>query len=155
MTNEDFELMYERYFDMVYRVCFSYMKTASEAEDLTAEVFAKLLKQRTVFQSDEHEKAWLLRTAINQCKDALKHWWRRRSNIDDCSHLESNPLQENHVLEIVLGLPKKYKDVTYLYYYEGYSTTEIAEILQKPHSTIRSHMSEARNLLREVLEHER
>lgn len=155
MTNEDFELLYENYFDMVYRVCFSYMKTASEAEDVTAEVFAKLLQQRIVFENDEHEKAWLLRTAINQCKDTLKHWWRKRSDINDYQHLESNSLQDNHVLEIVLGLPKKYKDVTYLYYYEGYSTAEIAEILQKPHSTIRNHMSEARNLLREVLEHER
>jgi len=131
------------------------MKTASEAEDVTAEVFAKLLQQRIVFENDEHEKAWLLRTAINQCKDTLKHWWRKRSDINDYQHLESNSLQDNHVLEIVLGLPKKYKDVTYLYYYEGYSTAEIAEILQKPHSTIRNHMSEARNLLREVLEHER
>jgi len=155
MTSEDFALLYEQYFEMVYRVCFSYMKTPSEAEDVTADVFAKLLKQKIAFESEEHKKAWLLRTAINQCKDALRHWWRKRSDIDDYRHIESNPLQENHVLEIVLGLPKKYKDVTYLYYYEGYSTVEISEILQKPHSTIRNYMREARNLLRGILEYER
>ena len=154
MTNENFELLYERYFEMIYRVCFSYMKNAPETEDAVADVFAKLLKKGIDFKSDEHAKAWLLRTAINECKDTLKHWWRKRSDIDNYEHLESTPLQENHILEMVLGLPKKYKDVTYLYYYEGYSTAEIAQILQKPHSTVRNHMSEARNLLKEVLENE-
>ena len=154
MTNEDFACIYERRFDMVYRLCFSYMKHVPETEDAVAEVFAKLLKKRISFESDEHEKAWLLRTAINQCKDTLKHWWRKRADIADYQHLESKSLQEDYTLEVVLGLPPKYKDVTYLYYYEGYSTAEIAVILQKPHSTVRSHMSEARKLLKEVLEHE-
>jgi len=155
MTSEHFEDVYIRRFDMVYRVCFSYMKNASEAEDAVADVFAKLLKKGIVFESEAHEKAWLLRTAINQCKDGLKHWWRKRVDISDYQNLESNPLQENHVLELVLGLPKRHKDVIYLYYYEGYGTAEIAEILQKPHSTVRNHMREARHLLKEVLEDER
>jgi len=154
MTNEHFELVYEQYFDMVYRVAFSYMKTKAEAEDIAAEVFTKLLSGKIEFESSEHNKAWLLRTTINKCKDALRHWWRRRKDIDDYRHLQSNEVQENPVLEIVLELPKKYKDVTYLYYYEGYKTAEIAKILQKPHSTVRNHLSEARKLLKEILENE-
>jgi len=154
MTNETFQDIYERRFAMVYRVCFSYMKNAPDAEDAVANVFAKLFKKGLVFESEEHEKAWLLRTAINQCKDSLKHWWRSNSHIDDHQNLESNPLQENQVLEIVLRLPKRYKDVIYLYYYEGYGTAEIAEILKKPHSTIRYYMREARNSLKEILENE-
>ena len=155
MTHEQFEEVYHRHFDMVYRVCFSYMKNASEAEDMAADVFVKLLKKQITFENDTHEKAWLLRTAINGCKDSLKHWWRKRSDIDDYRHLPSSPLQDNHLLDLVLNLPNKYKDVTYLYYYEGYPTAEIADILQKPHSTVRNHLSEARGLLKEVLEHER
>ena len=154
MTNEHFEFMYEQYFDMVYRVAFSYMRTSAEAEDITAEVFAKLLKEKTTFESLEHNKAWLLRVTINKCKDALSHWWLKRKDIDNYRHLISNDVQENSVLEIVLKLPKKYKDVTYLYYYEGYKTAEIADILQKPDSTIRSHLSEARELLKGVLDNE-
>jgi len=154
MTNEQFEDIYERRFAMVYRVCFSYMKHGQEAEDAVADVFAKLLKKDVLFESEEHEKAWLLRTASNQCKDSLKHWWRKCFRLEEYQNLESDPLQETGVLELVLGLPKRYKDVIYLYYYEGYQTTEIANILRKPHSTIRNHMREARHLLKEILEDE-
>jgi RNA polymerase sigma-70 factor (ECF subfamily) len=130
------------------------MKNAPDAKDAVADVFVKLIKKGVAFESEEHEKAWLLRTAINHCKNNLKHWWRRSSNIDDHRNLESEPLKDNHVLEIVLALPERYKDVIYLYYYEGYATAEIAEILNKPHSTVRNQMSEARHLLKEILEDE-
>ena len=150
-----FEEIYERQSAMVYRVCFSYMKNAADAEDVGADVFAKLLKHGTIFKSAEHEKAWLLRTAINKSKDYLKHWWRSRADIDDYESLETkNPFAENEVLKIVLELPERYKDVIYLYYYEGYSTAEVAGILKKPQSTILYHMSEARKLLKGVLENE-
>lgn len=155
MPSQMFEEIYKRQSAMVYRVCFSYMKNAPDAEDMTADVFEKLLKAGKNFHDAEHEKAWLLRTAINQCKDSLKHWWRKRADIHDYEHIEaSSPTPENEVLEIVLGLPERYKDVVYLYYYEGYQTAEIASILNKPHSTIRSHLREARNLLKGVLEDE-
>ena len=154
MNNEDFKLLYEKYFDMVSRIALSYMKNPSDAEDVCADVFSKLLKKRPIFETEEHEKAWLLRTTINRCKDNLKHWWRKRSDISDHPYLQTNPLQENHVLDVVLTLPKRYKDVVYLHYYEGYSAIEIAKILEKPYSTVTNHMSEARKLLREVLKDE-
>ena len=150
-----FEEIYERHFNMIYKVCFSYMKNAAEAEDATADTFMKLLKRGTVFESVEHEKAWLLRAAINQCKDYLKHWWRKSKNIDELAHLEApNVLAEEDVLEVVLSMPMRYKDVIFLYYYEGYSTVEIAEILKKPQSTIRNHLTEARAKLKGVLKNE-
>jgi len=150
-----FEEIYERQFDTVYRVCFSYMKNTTDTEDMVADVFEKLLKSGTVFNDVEHEKAWLLRTAINRCKDYFKHWWRSRANIDDYGDLETeNPFHQNEVLKIILDLPERYKDVIYLYYYEGYSTAEVAQILKKPQSTIRNHMREARQLLKGVLGNE-
>ncbi|MCL2427214.1 MAG: sigma-70 family RNA polymerase sigma factor [Oscillospiraceae bacterium] len=154
MTKENLEDIYKRRFAMVYRVCFSYMKNTSDTEDAVADVFAKLLKKGVVFESQEHEKAWLLRVAINRCKDNLRHWWRSNSNIDDHQNIESDTLQEDYLLEMVMELPNQYKDVIYLYYYEGYGTAEIAKILKKPHSTIRYHMREARNSLKEILENE-
>jgi len=130
------------------------MKNAPEAKDAVADVFIKLLKKGITFESEEHEKAWLLRTAINHCKNTLRLWWRKSVNIDDYQNLESEPLKDNHILETVLTLPERYKEVIYLYYYEGYATDEIANLLQKPHSTIRNHMSEARRMLKEILEDE-
>ncbi|MCL2409103.1 MAG: RNA polymerase sigma factor [Oscillospiraceae bacterium] len=154
-TPQTFEEIYERQFAMVYRVCFSYMKNTADAEDAAADVFAKLLKHGVLFKSAEHEKAWLLRTAINQCKDHLKRLWRSSASIDDYKNLESaNTFRESELLKTVLDLPERYKDVIYLYYYEGYSTKEIAQILKKPPSTIRYHMREARNHLKGVLENE-
>jgi len=95
-ANKTFEESYERHFDTVYKLCFSYMKNAADTEDMVADVFEKLLKSGTVFNDVEHEKAWLLRTAINRCKDYFKHWWRSRANIDDYADLEiKNPFREN------------------------------------------------------------
>ena len=148
------EAAYEKHVNMLYRVCFSYMKNESEAEDVVADVFVKLLRHGRRFQSAEHEKAWLLRTAINLCKDRLKHWWRRREDIDEHQGIKSTDIVEDETLKAVMELPKRYKAVIYLYYYEGYSSAEIAEILKKPQSTILNHLSEARKLLKGVLKND-
>lgn len=153
--SQAFEEIYERQFDTVYRVCYSYMKNAADTEDMVADVFEKLLKSKTAFIDLEHEKAWLLRTAINRCKDFLKNWWRGRVNLDSYEDAEAlNPFSESEMLKVILDLPKRYKDAIYLHYYEGYSTAEVAQILKKPQSTIRNHLSEARKLLKGVLENE-
>jgi RNA polymerase sigma-70 factor (ECF subfamily) len=152
---KNIEEIYRRHFDMVYRVSFSYMKNPSDAEDVTADVFAKLMRKNVTFQNAEHQKAWLIRTAINTCKDRLSHWWRSRADIAYYENLPSyDAYHIDDTLKIVMELPARYKAVIYLYYYEGYTTEEIAGILGKPHSTIRNHLSEARNLLRGVLENE-
>jgi len=130
------------------------MKNAQEAKDATADVFIKLLKKDVTFENEEHEKAWLLRTAINHCRSSLRHWWRKSLNIDDYKNLEAALPDEDHVLEVVMALPERYKDVIYLFYYEGYTMVEIAEILKKPQSTVRYHMMIARRMLKEQLEYE-
>ena len=150
-----FEDVYERQIEMIYRVCFSYTKNAADAEDIAAEVFEKLLRHGLAFKSQEHEKAWLLRVAINLCKNHLKSWRRGLANIDDYENIEyADSPPDNDLAKTVLDLPPRYKDVIYLYYYEGYSTAEVACILKKPESTIRNHMREARILLKGVLEDE-
>ena len=152
---QSIEEAYLRHVDMLYRVCFSYMKNAADTEDVVSETFVKLIRHEPGFQDAEHEKAWLLRVAINLCKDNLKSWWRNRKDIDDHIYLEGeNPFIEDETLKIVLGLPERYKVVIYLYYYEGYSSSEIAGILKKPRSTILYHLYMARKLMKEVLENE-
>ena len=101
-----FDEIYERRVSMLYRVCFSYVKNAEDAEDIVAEVFVKALQRGIEFTNSEHEKAWLLRTAINLCKDNLKHWWRKREDIEDYNDLESkDPLYEDETLKIRIYQP--------------------------------------------------
>ena len=146
---------YQDNVDMLFRVCFSYMKNVAEAEDVVADVFVKLLSVNKKFDSTEHEKAWLLRASINLCKDRLKHWWQGRVDIDECDFLKSkDEISGDETLKAILQLPERYKGVIYLYYYEGYSSAEIAQMLKKPRSTILNHLSEARKVLKGVLEDE-
>ena len=154
-SQNSIEDIYKRNFDMVYRISFSYLKNQADTEDVTTDVFVKLMQKSISFETAEHEKAWLIRTTINTCKDILNHWWRRHADIDDYDNLRGDdPFHIDETLKAVMELPKRYKDVIYLYYYEGYTTEEVAGILRKPHSTIRNHLSEARKLLRGVLGNE-
>ena len=97
---------------------------------MNSSLFLKLITGNRRFQSEEHEKAWLIVTASNTCKDALKHWRRKVENIDDYPSLSDTvSVPENAVLSEILALPVKYREVVYLYYYEGYQTAEIAKML--------------------------
>jgi RNA polymerase sigma-70 factor (ECF subfamily) len=138
--------------DMIYRICFAYMKNAPDAEDATQDAFVKLLTSGKAFESAEHEKAWLIRIAANLCKDNLRSASRKSESLDEHeSQLTAPAVEIDDTLRVVSGLPDKYKTVIYLYYYEGYTGVEIAKILRKPQSTIRNYMREARELLRERL----
>ena len=151
-TDKEIEEIYRRQIDAVYRVCFAYMKNPADAEDAAQETFFRLIRSGPVFENEEHEKAWLIRTASNVCKNALRHWWRRREDIEDHPELPSREDgAPDDVLRAVMALPPKYKTPVYLYYYEGYASSEIADILKKPASTVRSHLREARAILRERL----
>jgi len=153
--SQTIEEIYARNVNMIYQVSFSYMRNKADTEDVVEDVFVNLLKTKIVFESFEHEKAWLLRTAINLCKNALKHWRRRNADIDDYENIQGeNPFAPSETLRAVMELPDKYKEVIYLHYYEGYTTAEIAQILKRNHSTIRNHLQEAKKILKGVLENE-
>jgi len=155
MTNNEIADIYQRHVKTVYGVCFAYMKNPDDTEDAVSETFVKMIKSAPTFESVEHEKAWLIRTATNVCKDFLKHWWQKRKNLDDYSNsLQTDGELEaevDGVMEAILNLPENYKTVIYLYYYEGYSSEEIAKMLKKPRSTVLNLLSEARKILKEVL----
>ncbi len=151
-AQRQFRIIYDRNVDTVYRVCYSFMKNAADAEDMAQETFLRLLSTEKVFENERHERAWLIVTASNLCKDSLKKWWRRTENIDD--HLEvasKDRTGERDVMEAILALPKEYKASVYLYYYEGYSTAEIAVHLGCPEATVRSRLSRARKQLKTIL----
>jgi len=148
----DILAIYDRQVDTVYRVCYSFMKNKSEAEDLTQETFLKLMSCDQVFENERHEKAWLIVTASNLCKDTLKKWWRKNEDIDEYRDIaQSGEDMDNYVLEAILQLPQDYKSAVYMYYYEGYSTAEIAKHEHCAEATIRSRLARARKMLQTML----
>lgn len=152
-TNEELTCIYDRHVKTVYRVCFMYMKNQADTEDMVQNTFLRLMRDNTVFENEEHEKAWLIRTAANLCKDHFRHWWSKTVELDSAAEaaVEQNFNTDGN-LEKVLALPSKYKITIYLYYYEGYSTAEIAGILRKNHSTVRTWLSKGRELLKMEME---
>ncbi len=151
-TDKEIEEIYRRQSKTVYRVCFAYLKNAADAEDALQDTFLQLIRKGPAFESEEHEKAWLIRTAANICLNVLRHWWRKREDIDELYELAGPENKESSdVLRAVMALPDRYRIVIYLYYYEGYSTVEIAKMLNRPESTVRNHLHEARVRLKEML----
>ena len=145
--------IYEREVDMVYRLCYSFLGRAADAEDATQEVFIKLMRARGEgdFESLDHEKAWLVRVASNHCKDVLRRASRKDVGLESAGEPAAPDESFDATLDAVLRLDPKYKDAVYLFYYEGYTTDQIAAALGRPASTVRSHLSEARAILKKAL----
>lgn len=149
MNEINFKEIYERNVDTVYRICYSYLKNKTDAEDMVQETFIRLLRKEIKFENYNHEKAWLIVTASNLCKNSLKSWKNKIENIEDYSSIKSKEEKDiDETLHIVLELPNKYKTTIYLYYYEGYSSLEIAKITGKKESTIRSQLKRGREILK-------
>lgn len=142
-----------RHADTVRRLCLIRLKNEADTEDIFQNVFLKYALSCVDFESAEHEKAWFIRVTINACKDLLKSFFRSRTVPLD--ELLEQPEQETpdyaYVLEAVLALPQKYRDVVYLHYYEGYPAPEIGQLLGKNVNTIYTLLTRARKLLREKL----
>lgn len=148
-TNKDIEEIYNRHVEIIYRVCFIFMKNPTDTEDALQATFTKLLEYSGEFQNEQHEKAWLITVASNICRNNLKHWFRKTVDISSLSLADEKAEPEvKRTLRDVLNLPEKYKIPIYMYYYEGYKSKEIAEILNKNESTIRSYLRTGRELLK-------
>lgn len=143
----------ELYADMVNRICLYHLKNRTDTEDVFQNVFLKYLLYDGTFTDEEHEKAWLIRVTINACKDYLKSLFRHRTEPLEAiaGQAADSPIEDTGVLEAMLSLPQKYKDVIYLHYYEGYTAAEIAAILNRKENTVYSLLSRGRAMLRETL----
>lgn len=151
-SDEHFTYLADKYMDTVFRVAFSYMKCAADADDITQNVLLKLYRYEGDFQSESHLKHWLIRATINECKSACRSLWRKTENIEDYVNSLAMPTREHsELLEAVMGLPKKYRMAIYLFYYEGYSTAEIGGLLSIPEATVRTHLARGRERLRKTL----
>ena len=152
-TDEQYTCLVKKYIDTVFRVALNYLKNRADAEDICQDVFLKLLQQKKPFESEEHIRNWLIRVTINACKNVLRSPWHRRESIDD--HIPKLVFTKDGRGEMyyaVMELPLHYRIPLYLYYYEGYSTQQIAGILSMPKNTVCTRLSRARQLLRQELE---
>lgn len=142
------------YADTVKRICVVYLKNPTDTQDIFQEVFLKYALSSQRFESREHEKAWLIRVTVNQCKDLLKSAFRRKTlPLEEAAQIAAPPeTEQKQVLEAVLSLPEKYKIVVYLHYYEGYSGEELGKLLGKSPNTIYTLLSRAKVRLRNILE---
>ena len=146
-----------KYIDTVYRLALSRTKSPENAEDVTQEVFLKLMQTHKEFESEEHVKAWLLRVTINCTKDLfLSSWFRRTEALDEkIDSVQSYEHEEKSDLYYALmQLPRKYRTVIHLYYYEGYSVKEIAEIMKTAEGTVKSQLHRGRDLLKNIMREE-
>lgn len=143
----------ERYSDMILRLCIVYLKNNADAEDVFQNVFLKYTLYDRPFESDEHEKAWLIRVTVNACKDWLKSFFRSRTiSMEELREYAPGASQEQYaVMEAVWSLPRLYRDVIYLHFYEGYTAPEIAGILKRNPNTVYTHLHKGKELLRELL----
>ena len=158
------------YADTILRISYSYLKQTCDAEDICQTVFLKYLTNDCTFDSIDHEKAWIIRTTINACKDYLKSaHFRRTVALDEAAAVRISislaisatmgappvPVPDTEVLDALKRLPEQYRISLYLFYYEEYSAREIAQVMGKSEANITQYLSRGRRKLRTLLTEER
>ena len=143
----------ERHADTVRRLCMIHLKNYADTEDIFQTDFLKYVLSSVSFENEEHERAWFIRVTINACKDLLKNFFRSHTVSMEEVLEQPAEIEQDHreVLEAVLSLPARYRDVVYLYYYEEYTAPQIGRILGKNVNTIYTLLNRAKKILREKL----
>ena len=150
----DWEALVLRNENHMYRAALALLGNREEARDAVQDALLKYLEKRPSFENEQHERAWLLRVTVNGCKSRLRAPWRRR-RVDLSAALEvaaEAPVAEE--LEELGSLPPKDRAAIHLYYYEGYSTAEIARMEGEAEGTVRARLHRARQKLRRLLDEE-
>ncbi len=145
-------LIYE-YADMIFRIAYQNLGNRADAEDIFQEVCIALITKTAPIHDEKHIKNWLIRVTINKCTNFHKSFWNRnRENLTET--IEYIPPAGKELLDSIRRLPPKYRNIIYLYYYEGYSIAEISELLNMNKNTVSSALSRARKQLGEILTEE-
>ncbi|MCI9443545.1 MAG: sigma-70 family RNA polymerase sigma factor [Oscillospiraceae bacterium] len=153
LTTEEVASLYRRHVKTVYQISRMLLKNGPDAEDAVQNVFRKAMERDEPFDGPDHERAWLIVTARNECKNQLRHWWRtRRADAETLDALAWEQPADGELWDMILRLPEHEKTALYLHYYQGYSTNETAELMGKNPSTVRSWLFRARRRLKDLLE---
>ena len=153
LNSDNADYLVNKYADMILRISYMYLKQTQDAEDICQDVFMKLAVKDFLFDNPSSEKAWIIRTTINACKDHLRtSFWRRATALEDDYDVPTPEEPESALLPLIMGLPKNYRISIYLHYYEGYQVKEIAAILGKAENTVSAYLARGRKKLKAVLE---
>ena len=151
---DDIETIITKYGDMLYRLCLLMLKNESDAEDVVQETMIKYLRKAPSFESEEHEKAWLIRVATNGCRDVLRFRKSHPLLDDDCLSSISWEDSDSGILEALTSLPEKYRLVLMLYYIEEYRIQDIAKIINRTSSAVKMRLQKGRRLLEKIYREE-
>lgn len=137
----------------VYRLAFAQLRSKADAEDVFQEVFLRYVEKLPKFESPEHEKAWFLRVTLNCCRSLWRSAWHKRSvPLDENLPFETRDQWGLH--QELLRLPKKYRAVLHLFYWEDMSTAEIAKVTGSTPAAVRKQLERARGMMKELIEKE-
>ena len=153
--DEEYTRIFNLFKNDVYRLAFSYTKNYLESDDIVQSVFIKLYKNFDRFEDDICIKKWLTRVTINECKTLFLSAWKRKmfpiTEKEENIAIDKEKQKDIGLIDSLFQLPKKYRIVLFLFYYEDYKIKEIAEILNIKESTIKTRLSRGRTLLKDVL----
>lgn len=151
-VNQQAEALLDRHGESILRLAYSYLHNQSDAEDILQDTLIQYLRTAPVLESPAHEKAWLLRVAGNLSKNLLRAQGYRQADQLEETLVAQEREDLSYVWEAVKSLPVPYREAIHLFYYEGYSTAQIARILDQKESTVRSRLKRGREKLRPLLE---
>ena len=154
-SEEEVNAAVERYLGTIRRIRKIFLKNFVGTEDIFQKGLLKYILSEDAFENGEHDKAWFIRVTINACKDLLKNFFRSHfvslERVMDMAQPPNMSSEYREVLKAVLSLPQKYRDVTYLHYYEEYTAPEISNILGKNVNTVYTLLTRSRQMLKERL----
>lgn len=157
MTEEVVEQLVEDYGDSILRMCYLYVKDYQIAEDITQETFIQVYKKYHTFEHKASVKTWIMRIAINKCKNYMRlHWFKMRVNSElqdmEQQSQEDNILTKEMIVGEISRLKPKYKEVILLYYYQELSISEISSVLEEKESAVKVRLKRAREQLKPGLQ---
>lgn len=150
-----YEELFRHYYTMVYRLSLLLLKNRQDAEDAAMTIFLRVMETKPDFADDDHTRAWLITVTRNYCTDVKRSSWnRKRTDLEELPEQTVEPFveqfgkQESLLFEIFQSLPKKQREVVYLYYFEDYSVKEIGQLLERNESTVQSQLFAARKRMK-------
>lgn len=151
-VNERATALLDRHGESILRLAYSYLHNQSDAEDILQDTLIQYLRTSPTLESPAHEKAWLLRVAGNLSKNLLRAQGYRQADQLEETLVAQEREDLSYVWDAVKALPVPYREAIHLFYYEGYSTAQIARILDQTESTVRSRLKRGREKLKPLLE---
>ena len=152
MTEERAEYLVERYADLLLRIGKTWLGDMDDAKDICQTVLIKLLEDPRAFPEERQERAWVVRVAVNECKNWRRTaWFRHRAPLDEGVQLAAEEPEEGGLLELVQTLPAMYREAIFLRYYEGYEVREIAALLGKSPALVSTHLKRGKEKLKKIL----